>query len=174
MDFNQWSSVNTMEYLRAYSLLWAALFLLVIFAIIIVRSKARPRVVVAFISIAIGLTMVYFYIRPTETPLLGSSSQVQALIKHGKPVLFEFQSPYCATCTILKPAVDKAEQEYGKRLVVIRINIQDSIGLELKSIYNYQYTPTFIFIDEQGQEVWRSIGSFDEAQLKAEMSKRVQ
>lgn len=163
-----------MEYFRTYSLLWGALFLLIIFAIIIIRSKARPRVIVAFISIAIGLTMVYFYVRPTQTPLLGSSAQVQALIKQGKPVLLEFQSPYCATCTVLKPAVDKAEQEYGKRLMIIRINIQDPIGMELKSIYNYQYTPTFIFVDEQGREVWRTIGSFDEAQLRAEMNSRAQ
>jgi len=168
------SFVNTMEYFRAYSLLFAAAVLLVPIAIILIRSKARPPVMVAFISLVVGLTLVYFYARPVQTPLLGDSSQIQARIGKGKPVLLEFQSPYCITCTVLKPAVDKAEKEYGKRLVIMRINIQDPLGVELKSVYNYQYTPTFIFIDKQGQERWRTIGDFNEAQLRAEMNKEAQ
>lgn len=172
--FNNGDFINMREYIAPYSMLWASGVLLIGFAIILFTSKAQPRVWVAFASIAIGVIAVYFYARPTQTPWLGSSAAVQALVKHGKPVLFEFQSPYCIICNVLKPQVDKAEQEYSKSLLVIRINIQDPIGVELKSIYNYQYTPTFIFIGEQGQESWRTIGNFDEAQLRAEMSKRAQ
>ena len=162
------------EYFQPYSLLWVAGILLVGIAIILVRSKARPPVMIAFLSIVIGLALAYFYARPVQTPLLGSVDQVHAIIGQGKPVLFEFQSPYCIACTALKPAVDRAEQEYQGRLVVIRLNIQDPVAMELRSVYHFEYTPTFIFFDEQGQERWRTMLNFDEAKLSAEMSKRAQ
>jgi thiol-disulfide isomerase/thioredoxin len=166
--------MNILEYLQPYSLAWAAGILLAGIAIVLVRSKAHPRVLVAFASIAIGLGLVYFYVRPVATPSLGDAAHIRAIVGHGKPVLFEFQSPYCISCTALKPAVDKAEQEYGDRLVILRLNIQDPVAMQLRPIYNFQYTPTFIFVDEQGREVWRTIRDFDEAKLRAEMSKRPQ
>jgi thiol-disulfide isomerase/thioredoxin len=164
--------MNITGYFQPYSLLWVAGILLAAIAIVLLRNKARPPVLVAFLSIVIGLALVYFYVRPVQTPLLGSVAQVKTIISQGKPVLFEFQSPYCIACTSLKPAVDRAEQEYRGRLVIIRLNIQDPIAMELKPIYNFEYTPTFIFFDEQGQERWRTMLSFDEARLSAEMSKR--
>ncbi|MGC1378576.1 MAG: thioredoxin family protein [Anaerolineales bacterium] len=160
------------EYFQPYSLLWVTGILLVAIAVVLLRSKAHPPVLVAFLSIVIGLALVYFYVRPVQTPLLSSVAQVRAIIGQGKPVLFEFQSPYCIACTSLKPAVDRAEQEYKGRLVIIRLNIQDPIAMELRSTYNFEYTPTFIFFDEQGVERWRMILEFDEAKLRAEMSKR--
>ncbi len=164
--------MDILEYFGPYSLAWVTGILLAAIAVILVRSKARPRVFIAYASIIIGLGLVYFYIRPVETPLLGDAAQVRAIIGHGKPVLFEFQSPYCISCTALKPAVDRAEQEYGDRLVILRLNIQDPLAQELRPIYNFQYTPTFIFIDEQGRELWRTVSAFDEAKLRAEMSTR--
>ena len=166
--------MNITEYFQPYSLLWVTGILLAAIAIVLFRNKARPPVLVAFLSIIIGLVLVYFYIRPVQTPLLGSVVQIGTIIGQGKPVLFEFQSPYCIACTSLKPVVDRAEQEYRGRLVIIRLDIQDPIAMELKPIYNFEYTPTFIFFDEQGQERWRMILEFDEAKLRAEMSKRAQ
>lgn len=166
--------MNILEYFQPYSLAWVFGVLVAAIAIILVRSKARPPVFIAFLSIVIGLMLVYFYVRPVETPFMGDAAQVQAQIGQGKPVLLEFQSPYCISCTALKPAVDKAEQEYAGRLVVLRINIQDPLGRDLRPIYNFQYTPTFIFLDEQGQEQWRTIRDFDEARLRTEMSQRAQ
>ena len=72
----------------------------------------------------------------------------------------------------MKPVVDRLETEYAGKLVFIRLNIQEKAGMELAPLYEFQYTPTFIFFDEQGDEIWRTIGSFDEAKLRAEMSKR--
>jgi thioredoxin-related protein len=44
--------------------------------------------------------------------------------------------------------------------------------MELAPLYAFRATPTFIFFDEQGNELWRTVGQFDEARLRAEMSKR--
>jgi len=44
--------------------------------------------------------------------------------------------------------------------------------MELAPVYAFKSTPTFIFFDEQGTELWRTIGEFDEARIRAEMGKR--
>ena len=36
----------------------------------------------------------------------------------------------------------------------------------LAPIYDFQYTPTFIFFDAQGKEAWRNVGQLDVNQLK--------
>ena len=61
----------------------------------------------------------------------------------------------------MKPIVDGLESEYKGRLVVIRVDIQSETGRALAPLYNFQYTPTFIFFDAGGKELWRSIGQLD-------------
>jgi thioredoxin-related protein len=72
----------------------------------------------------------------------------------------------------LKPAVDGLEQELnngvsiGKRIHFIRLNIQETVGRELAPAYGFEFTPTFIFFDAQGNELWRTVGSFDPQQVR--------
>jgi thioredoxin-related protein len=66
----------------------------------------------------------------------------------------------------MKPVVDGLEQELEGRLLVIRLNIQESVGRELGTAYNFQYTPTFIFFDAQGNELWRQVGGLDVGRVR--------
>jgi len=66
----------------------------------------------------------------------------------------------------MKPVVDGLEQELGERIHFIRLNIQEKVGRELAPVYNFQYTPTFIFFDAQGKEVWRTVGEFDPQKVR--------
>jgi thioredoxin-related protein len=49
----------------------------------------------------------------------------------------------------------------GKPLHIVRLNIQEPVGRELAPVYGFEFTPTFIFFDAQGNEVWRTVGAFD-------------
>ncbi len=60
-----------------------------------------------------------------------------------------------------KPIVDGIEQKYQNRLMVLRLNIQDPTSLPYLDRYNFQYTPTFILFDGNGEEIWRRIGSIN-------------
>jgi thioredoxin-related protein len=62
--------------------------------------------------------------------------------------------------------VDGIEKEFAWKLIVIRVNIQSKVGRSLANEYEFQFTPTFIFFNEQGEEVWRSVGSLDPQQVK--------
>ena len=66
----------------------------------------------------------------------------------------------------MKPVVDELEQELGDRLHFIRLNIQEEVGRELAPIYGFEFTPTFIFFDANGQELWRQVGGLDTQRVR--------
>ena len=161
-----------LDVLRPYSLLLVAAALLVIVALLLFRQRPRLPELLAFLGLTAGLVLVYLYIRPVQTPLMGAAADVQGLIGQGQPVLLEFQSPYCIACTQVKPKVDQLEAEFKDELLVIRLNIQEQVGKDLAPLYGFEFTPTFIFFDAQGQEVWRSVGGLDEARLRSALGKK--
>jgi thioredoxin-related protein len=57
--------------------------------------------------------------------------------------------------------VDRLENEVAGQIDIIRLNVQEPFGKELAKNYDFQYTPTFIFFDENGIEVWREVGGLD-------------
>lgn len=61
----------------------------------------------------------------------------------------------------MKPVVDGLEKELAGKLILIRLNIQENVGRELAPVYGFQYTPTFIYFDAQGNELWRQVGGLD-------------
>jgi hypothetical protein len=72
----------------------------------------------------------------------------------------------------VKPVVDGLEEELNSQIGsgipihIIRLNIQETVGMELAPVYNFEFTPTFIFFDAQGNEVWRQVGEFDPQRVR--------
>jgi hypothetical protein len=62
--------------------------------------------------------------------------------------------------------VDGLESKLGDRLLFIRLDIQEQVGRELVAVYGFEFTPTFIYIDESGIERWRQIGDFDPQRVR--------
>jgi hypothetical protein len=83
-----------LDFLQPYSLLLFAIVLLAVVAVVLFRNRPRLPELLAFGGIVLALLIVYYYIRPVQTPLIGEAADVQAMIGRGKPVLLEFQSPY--------------------------------------------------------------------------------
>lgn len=57
--------------------------------------------------------------------------------------------------------MDGLENELSGKLHIIRVDIQQTVGRELAPVYDFEYTPTYIFFDAKGNEVWRTIGEID-------------
>ncbi len=58
----------------------------------------------------------------------------------------------------IKPMVDGLKEEIGVEGRVIRINVKDK-GPLVKAL-DLKMTPTFVFLDPSGQELFRTIGKF--------------
>jgi thioredoxin-related protein len=68
-------------------------------------------------------------------------------------------------CVAARPIVDGIESDYAGELAVLRVNVQDEAGQALAQEYAVLGTPTFIFFDAQGEELWRSVGSISAEQV---------
>lgn len=66
----------------------------------------------------------------------------------------------------MQPIVDRVERKFRGELNVIRVDVQGPRGRELAERYDFEFTPTFIFFDEEGNEVWRSAGDLDVARVQ--------
>jgi thioredoxin-related protein len=62
--------------------------------------------------------------------------------------------------------VDELENELGDQILFIRLNIQEEVGRELAPVYGFGFTPTFIYFDESGVELWREVGSLDAQRVR--------
>ncbi|MBI3167800.1 MAG: hypothetical protein HYZ22_04940 [Chloroflexi bacterium] len=62
--------------------------------------------------------------------------------------------------------MDELELEVEDDILIIRLNIQESVGMELAPLYNFEFTPTFIYFDAEGNEVWRMVGDFDPQRVR--------
>ncbi len=65
-----------------------------------------------------------------------------------------------------KPIVDGIEREHGAALSVVRLNIQEPAAEALADRFGFQFTPTFLLFDAEGEEVFRTVGSIDPAQIR--------
>ena len=66
----------------------------------------------------------------------------------------------------MKPIVDGLENELGDRILFIRLNIQEEVGRELAPVYGFEFTPTFIYFNGDGVELWREVGSLDTQRVR--------
>ena len=62
--------------------------------------------------------------------------------------------------------MDELENELGNQILFIRLNIQEPVGRELAPVYGFEFTPTFIFFDEEGTELWRTVGGLDPQRVR--------
>ncbi len=149
------------QFINQYSSLLIAAGIMLIAVLLVFRHKPQWPELLALGVIALGLILAWFILRPVQTPLIETAQKVKDQIGQGQPVLLKFQSPYCINCIRLKPTVDQLERELAGRLLIIRLNVQEPAGRELGRLYGFEYTPTFIFFDPQGRELWRQVGDLN-------------
>lgn len=60
---------------------------------------------------------------------MNSDAFRSALAQEGKYVLVDFWAPWCTYCRRIGPAYEKIAQEYGDKMIVGKVNIDDEPGL---------------------------------------------
>jgi len=103
-----------------------------------------------------------------------SYSQVFELAKkEKKAVLLYFHFDGCSTCVKMEKTafVDKnVASIYNSNFVCLEVNTRKGEGVETNKIYNIQFHPTYLFLDENGNALHKIVGFFspDEFILQAQ------
>lgn len=58
-----------------------------------------------------------------------TKEQFQQLTQGDQPVLVDFWAPWCGYCRRIGPAFEKIAEEYGQKLVVAKVNIDEEAQL---------------------------------------------
>ena len=71
-----------------------------------------------------------------------NQQQFQNLMNEGKVVLVDYWAPWCGYCRRIGPAYDKIAQQYGDRMVVAKVNIDEEPHLARREMI--EVIPTLV------------------------------
>lgn len=77
------------------------------------------------------------------------------VLKNEQPVIVDFWATWCRPCRLAAPVIDELAQEYEGKIVVGKVNVEESPNLAQK--YGVMSIPT-ILIFKNGQELNRQVG----------------
>ncbi len=86
-----------------------------------------------------------------------------SIINDSRPVIVDFHALWCGPCKVQSPILSEIASEFGERVRVIKIDVDQNPALARK--YNIQGVPTVILF-KNGKLVWRQSGVASKGQLR--------
>jgi thioredoxin 1 len=87
-----------------------------------------------------------------------------SIINDTRPVIVDFHALWCGPCKVQSPILSEIASEFGERVRVIKIDVDQNPGLAGR--YHIQSVPTVI-IFKNGELVWRQSGVVSKDQLRS-------
>ena len=88
----------------------------------------------------------------------------QEVLKSGSPVLVDYWAEWCGPCKMIAPVLEEIAQEYGGRLKVAKLNVDDNPATPPK--YGIRGIPTLMLFKNGGVEATK-VGAVSKSQLSA-------
>lgn len=86
------------------------------------------------------------------------------VLQSAEPVLVDFWAEWCGPCKMIAPILEEISQDYGDKLKVAKLNIDDNPETPPK--YNIRGIPTLILFKNGGVEATK-VGAMSKSQLAA-------
>ncbi len=88
----------------------------------------------------------------------------QDVLKADLPVLVDFWAEWCGPCKMIAPVLDEVAKEYGGRLKVCKVNVDDHGALAAR--YGVRGIPTLLLLKGGNVEATK-VGALSKSQLTA-------
>ena len=86
----------------------------------------------------------------------------QEVLHSDKPVLIDFWAPWCGPCRMLSPVISEIAEEYGDKVKVCKVNVDEED--ELAASFNVMSVPTLVVVKD-GKVTNSAVGVRPKAQI---------
>ena len=84
------------------------------------------------------------------------------VLQSDKPVLVDYWAEWCGPCKMIAPILDETAKEYGERLQITKMNVDEN--REVPAKFNIRGIPTLMLF-KGGQLAATKVGALTKAQL---------
>ena len=86
------------------------------------------------------------------------------VLKSDKPVLVDFWAEWCGPCKMIAPILDEVSKDYGEKVQIAKINVDENQGVPAK--FGIRGIPTLILF-KNGAVAAQKVGTLSKSQLTA-------
>lgn len=92
------------------------------------------------------------------------------VLQSEQPVLVDFWAEWCGPCKMIAPVIDEVAQEYGDRVKVMKLNVDENNETPAK--YGVRGIPSLL-VFKGGEVVDTHVGALTKSQLAAFLDKNL-
>ncbi len=86
------------------------------------------------------------------------------VLQSGRPVLVDYWAEWCGPCKMIAPILDEVSKDYGERLQIAKMNVDENRDVPAK--FGIRGIPTLMLFKD-GQLAATKVGALSKAQLTA-------
>ena len=99
-----------------------------------------------------------------------NSTDFPALVQDDKLLVFDFFATWCGPCKKLSPTLDEVSEEFGDRVNIVKVDVDESEDLAMT--YGIRSVPTVLFF-KKGQQVDKFVGALPKSEIVSKIENQL-